>query len=116
LNQLIGAHSTGPLLEPDPDLRAGLHAGSIGLRAVDLRPGRRGSDLRRVFGLLTYAVWKYKRKRTDDGREPPQIYGSTQIELAWTITPVIIVLVLFLATARVVAAVQNPPRPKTRWK
>jgi len=65
-----------------------------------------------VFGLLTYAVWKYKRKRTDDGREPTQIYGSTQIELAWTITPVIIVLVLFLATARVVAAVQNPPRPE----
>src|SRR5438132_13036617 len=65
-----------------------------------------------VFGLLTYAVWKYKRKKNDDGREPPQIYGSNQIELAWTITTVLIVLVLFLATARVVAAVQNPPRPQ----
>jgi cytochrome c oxidase subunit 2 len=64
-----------------------------------------------VFGLLVYAVLKYRRKRDDDGREPPQVYGSTQIELAWTITPVLIVLVLFLATSRVVSAAQNPSRP-----
>jgi len=65
-----------------------------------------------VAGLLTYAVVKYRRRKKDDGREPAQVYGSTQIELAWTIVPVIIVLVLFLATARVLAAVQDAPRPK----
>jgi cytochrome c oxidase subunit 2 len=64
-----------------------------------------------VFGLLAYAALKYRRRKNDDGREPPQVYGSLQIELAWTITPVIIVLVLFLATARVVYAVQDHPRP-----
>jgi len=65
-----------------------------------------------VFGLLAYAALKFRRRKSDDGREPPQIYGSLQIELAWTITPVIIVLVLFLATARVVYAVQDHPRPR----
>jgi cytochrome c oxidase subunit 2 len=34
------------------------------------------------------------------------------VELAWTITPVIIVLVLFLATARVIFSVQDAPHPK----
>ena len=34
------------------------------------------------------------------GREPAQVYGSTQIELAWTVIPILIVVVLFLATAR----------------
>jgi len=32
----------------------------------------------------------------DAGREPAQVYGSTQIELAWTIIPILIVVVLFL--------------------
>jgi cytochrome c oxidase subunit 2 len=66
-----------------------------------------------VFSLLAYAVLKFRRQGQDDGSEPAQVYGSTQVELAWTITPVIIVIVLFLATARVIADVQNPARPKS---
>jgi cytochrome c oxidase subunit 2 len=65
-----------------------------------------------VFSLLVYAVLKFRRRGEDDGSEPAQVYGSTQVELAWTITPVIIVIVLFLATARVIADVQNSVRPK----
>ena len=64
-----------------------------------------------VFALLVYSVMKFRRRRDDDGREPPQVYGSNQVELAWTVIPVIIVLTLFLATARVVTAVQNAARP-----
>jgi cytochrome c oxidase subunit 2 len=64
-----------------------------------------------VGGLLTYAVVRFRKKKNDDGREPAQVYGSTRVELAWTITPVIIVLVLFLATARVLFAVQDAPHP-----
>jgi cytochrome c oxidase subunit II len=30
-----------------------------------------------VFGLLAYAVVKFRKKRTSDGREPAQVYGST---------------------------------------
>src|SRR3989440_3092755 len=65
-----------------------------------------------VAALLVYSVVKFRRKRNDDGREPAQVYGSLQVELDWTITPVILVLVLFLASARVVFAVQDAPRTK----
>ena len=64
-----------------------------------------------VFGLLAYAVTKFRR-RSDDGLEPPQVYGSNQIELAWTVIPVLIVLVLFMATARVIHAIQDARMPK----
>jgi cytochrome c oxidase subunit 2 len=64
-----------------------------------------------VFGLIAYAVTKFRR-RSDEGPEPPQVYGSNQIELAWTVIPVLIVLVLFMATARVIHAIQDARMPK----
>ncbi len=65
-----------------------------------------------VFSLLAYAVVKFRKKTANDGREPAQVYGSTQLELAWTVIPILIVVVLFLATARVIAAIQKPaPNP-----
>jgi len=60
-----------------------------------------------VFALLAYSVVKFRRRRGDDGREPPQVYGSNQVELAWTVLPILIVVTLFMATARVVTAIQN---------
>src|SRR5712672_919975 len=62
-----------------------------------------------VFALLVYSVVKFRGRTKDAGREPAQVYGSTQIELAWTIIPVLIVVVLFLATARVIHAIQDAP-------
>jgi cytochrome c oxidase subunit II len=64
-----------------------------------------------VFALLMYSVVKFRARGADGGREPAQVYGSTQIELAWTITPILIVVVLFLATARVIHAIQDAPEP-----
>jgi len=64
-----------------------------------------------VFTLLAYAVIKFRGRSGDGGREPAQVYGSTQIELAWTVIPVLIVVVLYLATARVIHAVQDAPQP-----
>src|SRR5215472_6568407 len=66
-----------------------------------------------VGGLLVYSVVKFRGRATDAGREPAQVYGSTQIELAWTVIPVLIVAVLFLATARVIHAIQDAPKPAT---
>jgi cytochrome c oxidase subunit 2 len=66
-----------------------------------------------VSSLLVYAVTKFRRRSGDDGREPPQVYGSNQIELSWTVIPILIVLVLFLATARVLHQVQDAPKPPT---
>ena len=45
------------------------------------------------------------------GKEPTQVYGSVQVELAWTVIPVLIVVVLFLASARVIGGVQNAAPP-----
>ena len=64
-----------------------------------------------VFSLLMYAVVKFRGRADDDAREPAQVYGSTQIELAWTVIPILIVVVLFLATARVIHAIQDAPKP-----
>ena len=64
-----------------------------------------------VGSLLTYSVVKFRGRANDAGREPAQVYGSTQIELAWTVIPVLIVAVLFLATARVIHAIQDAPQP-----
>jgi cytochrome c oxidase subunit II len=64
-----------------------------------------------VFTLLVYSITKFRVKDGNAGSEPAQVYGSTQIELAWTIIPVLIVVVLFLASARVIHAVQDAPMP-----
>jgi len=64
-----------------------------------------------VFGLLIYAVVQFRKKVDDDGHEPPQVYGSSQVELAWTVIPVLIVVALFMATARVIASVQRAAQP-----
>ena len=64
-----------------------------------------------VFSLLAYAVGKFRNNAKEDGREPPQVYGSNQVELAWTVVPVLIVLVLFFATARVIHSIQQAVPP-----
>jgi cytochrome c oxidase subunit 2 len=60
-----------------------------------------------VFTLLAYSVVKFRKTTNDDGREPPQVYGSNQVEIAWTVIPVLIVVALFMATVRVIASVQK---------
>jgi len=64
-----------------------------------------------VCALLVYAILKFRARSASASSEPAQVYGSTQIELAWTIIPCLIVVVLFMATARVLHAVQDAPMP-----
>ncbi len=64
-----------------------------------------------VGSLLVYSIVKFRGRAADGGREPAQVYGSTQIELAWTVIPILIVVVLFIATAQVIHAVQDAPKP-----
>ena len=66
-----------------------------------------------VATLLVYAIVRFRATPENADREPAQVYGSTQIELAWTIVPILIVLVLFAATARVIHAIQDAPQPAT---
>ncbi len=69
-----------------------------------------------VTGLLIYAIVRFRRRPGDDASEPPQIYGSNQIELAWTVLPILIVVVLILVTARTIADVQDYPQPPDALK
>jgi cytochrome c oxidase subunit II len=64
-----------------------------------------------VFSLLVYVTVKFRNRATDVASEPAQVYGSTQIELAWTVIPILIVVVLFLSTARVIHALQDAAKP-----
>ncbi|HXM59246.1 MAG TPA: cytochrome c oxidase subunit II [Terriglobales bacterium] len=64
-----------------------------------------------VFSLLIYVVVKFRKRVDDDRQEPPQVYGSNQVELAWTVIPVLIVVALFMATARVIGSVQKAAQP-----
>jgi cytochrome c oxidase subunit II len=66
-----------------------------------------------VGGLLAIALFRFRSRKTDPAGEPAQIYGSTQIELAWTVIPILIVVVLFLTTARIIFAIQDAPKPKS---
>lgn len=69
-----------------------------------------------VTGLLVYIVIKFRHKAGDDETEPPQIYGGTNIELAWTVLPIIITVVLILVTSRTIGEIQNMPMPEDALK
>jgi cytochrome c oxidase subunit 2 len=63
-----------------------------------------------VAGLMLWSIVRYRRR----GDElPPQIHGNNRLELAWTILPTILVVVLFVATAqtqnKVTAKADDPP-------
>lgn len=60
-----------------------------------------------VTGLLVYAIVRFRHRAGDEASEPPQIYGSNQIETAWTVLPILIVFVLILVTSRTIADIQN---------
>ena len=68
-----------------------------------------------VAGIAIYCIVRF-RQRPGDTTEPPQIYGSNHIELAWTIVPVLIVLILFLATARTINELEPGRAPQNALK
>ena len=64
-----------------------------------------------VASLLLYVVIRFRNRPSDSEREPPQIYGSNQIELSWTVIPILIVVMLFLSTTRVILETEASPKP-----
>jgi cytochrome c oxidase subunit 2 len=64
-----------------------------------------------VAGLLLYVLIRYRERPSEQKREPAQIYGSNQIELSWTVIPILIVVMLFLSTTRVILDTQAAPKP-----
>jgi cytochrome c oxidase subunit II len=68
-----------------------------------------------VEGILIYSIIRFRRSRwqvenlPESTREPPQVYGSKPIEIAWTAAPALIVFVLALVSARTLWEVNVPP-------
>ena len=64
-----------------------------------------------VGGLLLYAMVRFRHRSHDSEHEPAQIYGSNQIELSWTVIPILIVVMLFLSTTRVILETEAASKP-----
>lgn len=71
-----------------------------------------------VEGVLFYAVAKFRSPGGDRNSavrqaEPPQVYGSKAIEIAWTAAPALIVFILVLVVTRTLWEVERTrPEPK----
>jgi hypothetical protein len=61
----------------------------------------------------------HSRHRPENStRELAQVYGSNQIELSWTVIPILIVVMLFLSTTRIILgteAIPKPPNALDNW-
>lgn len=64
-----------------------------------------------VEGMLIYCIVRFRRQSATDTAEPPQIYGSQPIEVAWTLAPLLVVFVLFLVVIRTVLDIRRDDPP-----
>jgi cytochrome c oxidase subunit 2 len=62
-----------------------------------------------VEGILIYSLLRFRRRATAGSAEPPQVYGSKPIEIAWTAAPALVVFLLVLVTSRTLWEVNVPP-------
>ena len=61
-----------------------------------------------VAAWFTYSVVRFREKPGDDA-PPPQIHGHTQLEVAWTILPTIIVIAITVPTIINIFELEKPP-------
>lgn len=67
-----------------------------------------------VATLIIYTMIRFRHRPGDEAQqEPPQVYGSSRIEAAWTVIPIVIVFVLAGVTARVVWGIGDASPPKS---
>jgi len=70
-----------------------------------------------VVAVLAYVLLKFRPRGPDDHlEEPPQVYGSYNIEMAWTVIPSLIVFVLVLVSSRSIVEIQDQPMPEDALK
>jgi cytochrome c oxidase subunit 2 len=56
-----------------------------------------------VLGVLTFAIFRFRDRPTGDKDAiPNQVHGSVPLEIAWTIIPVIIVILVAVPTVRAI--------------
>lgn len=62
-----------------------------------------------VGGLIVFALMRYRWR--EGAPDPNQVAGNRRIEIIWTAIPAVIVIVLFVLTARTMTIVDPPPAP-----
>jgi len=60
-----------------------------------------------IFSIIFYFMVKYRRRSNDD--RPPDIHGSLVLELAWTIIPSLICVVIFVWSSSLYIRAYHPP-------
>ncbi|MBV9657741.1 MAG: cytochrome c oxidase subunit II [Verrucomicrobia bacterium] len=63
-----------------------------------------------VTGAIIYSLRKYRWREGD--AEPRQLAGNKKVEIIWTAVPFLIVLVLFILTARTMSIADPPAAPE----
>ena len=61
-----------------------------------------------VFGFMFYAVWKHRKSV---GHKAEQFHENTTVEIAWTVIPALILIVIAWPTTRVVVAQKDTSNP-----
>jgi cytochrome c oxidase subunit II len=62
-----------------------------------------------VGGWLLYSALRFRVRRGDPTVEPPQVRGSTRLEIGWTIAPVLVLAALAGYTIDNISAVKDAP-------
>ena len=60
-----------------------------------------------VFGVLVYSLIRFRRKREQD--LPVQVHGNNRLEIAWTIAPAILLLIIAVPTTIGVVDIGRAP-------
>jgi len=60
-----------------------------------------------VEGFLLYAIIRFRRRR--EGALPAQVHGNTRVEIAWTVLPALVLLVIAVPSIGTIFASDRPP-------
>jgi cytochrome c oxidase subunit 2 len=66
-----------------------------------------------VEGYLLYAIIRYRRRSPDE--LPSQTHGNTRLEIAWTIIPSLVLLVIAVPTINTIFAADAVPQNATQY-
>lgn len=66
-----------------------------------------------VEGFLLYTILRFRRRREDE--MPSQVHGNTRIEVAWTIIPSIVLLIIAVPTIGTIFAADAVPPTATQY-
>lgn len=63
------------------------------------------------FGVTAGIIWATLHFRRRGAEEPEQVHGSSRLELAWTIIPILILIPLFVWSIVLILDLKDPPAP-----